>query len=362
MSVPVSAGLRFTRLTEADITRFHGLATDDHVRAWLLDGELLPLAWAQQEVARSQALFDERDVGLWLIHEAGELIGFCGFRVFEMFSLAPQLLYALLPAFTGRGIASAVCRALLDYVHARGWQRVEAAVDAPNHASLRVLEKNGFVSCGHAPGVFGDTLLLEHLWEVPVRIDAPVGTRHALTIASTWDGEPALVREHVAITLEHRIDELIVAVDAPFHGDPAPPTAKGSTDALWHHEVVELMLLGENDRYLELELSPHGHYLVLLLEGARHVVHLGLPIHFSAQRDGERWRGRARVPLAWIPSGCRRLNAYAMHGIGAARRHLAWRPRATIEAGARPDFHVLAAFGSFTDLSQGMLPGLVQDE
>lgn len=332
------------------MARFHSLATDDHIRAFLLDGELLPLDWAEDEVRRSLALFDERDVGLWLIHRGDEIIGFAGFRVYEMFSLEPQLLYALLPRFTGRGIASAVCRALLDYVHARGWRRVEAAVDEPNRASLRVLEKNGFVPCGHAPGVFGDTILLERCDHLPARLAMPACSRRSLTIASRWDGPPAPLAEHVTITLEHLADELVTRVDAPFHADPAPAAPAGSLDELWRYEVVELMLLGERDRYLEIELSPHGQYLVLLLEGYRNVTLRGLPMHYAAQIEGDRWRGEARVPLSWIPSGCQRLNAYAMHGEGAARRHLAWRPRVASPTGAQPDFHVLGAFGSFTDL------------
>jgi hypothetical protein len=105
------------------------------------------------------------------------------------------------------------------------------------------------------------------------------------------------------------------------------------------------MLLGADDHYLELELSPHGHYLVLELHGRRRIVHQGRLLDYRAQIAGGRWHGEARVPIGWLPLGCRRLNAYALHGHGAARRYLAWRPG----GGERPDFHRLDAFGELGD-------------
>ena len=59
-------------------------------------------------------------------------------------------------------------------------------------------------------------------------------------------------------------------------------------------------------------------------------------------REGGRWRGHARIPKAWLPPGCDRVNAFAIHGQGDDRRHLAWRPA----GGEKPDFHRLEAFGA----------------
>lgn len=43
---------------------------------------------------------------------------------------------------------------------------------------------------------------------------------------------------------------LEVLVEAPFFDDPPPPTGSRGRpcDGLWDHEVVELFLLGEQDR------------------------------------------------------------------------------------------------------------------
>lgn len=316
---------------------FHRLAVDEHIRRFLLDGVVVPRSWAEAEIATSRSLFDERQVGLWLVRDGNETLGFCGFRVFETMGREPQLLYAFLPEHTGKGLATRTCRWLLERTQQLGWARVNAAVDAPNEASIRVLERNQFAICGHVPGEHGDTLLFAH----PTTRRIAAGTHLCVQIASTWNGHPIDATEQVTVELSMRADELIVCVDAPFHGDPPPPGAPGPTPKLWEHEVVELMLLGADERYLEIELSPHGHFLVLTLAGRRQIVHQAFVIHYDTNVDGSRWTGSARIPHAWIPDGCDRLNAYAIHGTGSARRYLAWQPS---PAAAEPDFHRLESF------------------
>ena len=104
--------------------------------------------------------------------------------------------------------------------------------------------------------------------------------------------------------------------------------------------MVELFLLGRDDRYLEIELGPHGHHLVLALRGERRVERSGLPIDYRCEIDGARFRGEARVPTDWLPPGLERANAYAIRGVGAARRYMAAHPL----GGDAPDFHRLADF------------------
>jgi hypothetical protein len=161
-----------------------------------------------------------------------------------------------------------------------------------------------------------------------------------LRIAATWDGQPIPENEvaQVECFIENR--ELTVLVDAPFFGDAPPPSPPGSTDGLWEHEVVELFLLGADSRYLEIELAPHGHYLLLELSGTRNVVRKGMEIRYEAERLGERWRGVAIVPLSYLPPQIAHANAYAIHGSGERRRYLAASP----VPGKGPDFHRLEAF------------------
>lgn len=165
-----------------------------------------------------------------------------------------------------------------------------------------------------------------------------------LEVDSTWDGHPARTDERVHLTLSPTLAGLRVEVDAPFHGDPPPPGEPGPCWELWEYEVVELFVVGATDRYTEVELSPHGHHLLLRLEGIRHVVEKMLPLDFRAQIVGARWQGIALLPWDVLPPKPRRGNAFAIHGLGTQRRHLAASPL----PGARPDFHQPDRFPSLT--------------
>jgi hypothetical protein len=162
-----------------------------------------------------------------------------------------------------------------------------------------------------------------------------------LVVAQTWDAHPIDDSEQVVVTLDRGGDDLVVEADAPYHGDPRPIAGPGRLDRLWEHEVVELFLVGENEHYLELEVGPHGHYLVLQLWGRRHVERRALLAQYEAVISNSRWRGIARLPVSYLPPDVGRGNAYAMHGVGSNRRYLAAHP----VPGEAPDFHALEHFG-----------------
>ncbi len=161
-----------------------------------------------------------------------------------------------------------------------------------------------------------------------------------LDIQHTWDGQPIPESEQTMIWLAPAGDDLQIELSAPWHGDPPPPTEPGPTPGLWRYEVIELFIAGPTDKYLEIELGPAGHFLVLRLAGVRKAIAQVKNLDYTATREGERWRGEARVPLRWLPKGPYRINAYAIHGRGDARRHLAWSP----VFGEKPDFHQLEWF------------------
>lgn len=167
-----------------------------------------------------------------------------------------------------------------------------------------------------------------------------IGPSYQFLVNRTWDG--SLLDEDVVARVQLCLDptHLVVVVDAPFHGDPPPGRPPGSTERLWEHEVVEVFLVGAEDDYLEVELGPHGHYLVLRLHGYRNVVARQLPLDYAVAISGQRWRGQGRLPRSCVPQGVLRGNAFAIHGAGAERRHLA----AHAVCGERPDFHRIAAF------------------
>lgn len=160
-----------------------------------------------------------------------------------------------------------------------------------------------------------------------------------LVVAHNWDGARLAVPA-ATVSLVATPDHLRVEVSAPYHRDPVPPAEAGPLDGLWNHEVVELFVAGaagEDGRvpYTELELGPHGHHLVLRLDGVRSVVEKALPLVFDAQIEAETWRGVAEVPWSYLPKGPWTGNAYAIHGTGEQRRYRAAFP----VPGTAPDFH-----------------------
>lgn len=163
---------------------------------------------------------------------------------------------------------------------------------------------------------------------------AAAGRLH-LSIASVWNSIPAGASEFTSLWLSSSPDGGVrLEVDAPLHGDPAPEAPAGSFDRLWNHEVVELFISGPGEQYLEVELGPHGHHLVLEFDGVRQRSGSPFPLAYIAHREGDRWRGEAALPVAYLPEGPHRVNAFAVHG-KSPRRFLAH----SFVPGEKPDFH-----------------------
>lgn len=167
-----------------------------------------------------------------------------------------------------------------------------------------------------------------------------------------WDGSPLRADESASIELEVRPQEVTLRIEAAFHGDPAPPAPPGRLDGLWDFEVVEVFLLGADERYLELEFGPHGHWLGLRLAGRRCIIDDRVPIDFETRFTPSGWTGHARLGPEALPEGLTAANGYAIHGAGPARRHLAMYP----VPGPTPDFHRLECFGPLEGLRADRAP------
>jgi len=201
---PESPRLIYRRIGVADFQDFHRLVTEPSIRKYLMDGEVMEESWTMETIETSGKMFQDRGIGLWLVvkPETGKAIGFCGFFIFQKLSSEPQLLYALTESQTGRGYATEIAKTLCaiakkagadngflghelwsyldgfrkalcpprcsvltdsDMQHVlrkAGLQFVEAAIDEPNRASARVLEKAGFVLQGEAPERYQPSLRL----------------------------------------------------------------------------------------------------------------------------------------------------------------------------------------------------------
>ena len=161
-----------------------------------------------------------------------------------------------------------------------------------------------------------------------------------LSIQALWNGESAKADEHYTLTLTRNDLGYQLNIEAPYFDDPKPDGPAGSFWQLWEYEVVEIFIVGANGHYLEIECGPHGHYLVLQLDGVRSVVAHSIETKYLAERIGDRWKGQFQIPLEWVPPAPHRINAFAIHGTEEQRRYLAH----TVLPGVTPDFHQPSQF------------------
>ncbi|XP_046394910.1 uncharacterized protein LOC124162420 isoform X2 [Ischnura elegans] len=188
---------------------------------------------------------------------------------------------------------------------------------------LKVAPLLGLLLLATFPGTMADDTLSTETRELTYQIQ------------TTWDDRP-VDHEPVIITLAGKGSEGVeIKVDAPFFGVPGNPGGEPGKpfDKLWEHEVVEVFFADGDPvqpKYLEVELSPWGQHLVLLLDGAKNAIKTLLPIAYTAEINGNRWTGRAIIPLAYFPPKVTRFNAYAIHDVlgeeGDPRRYEALFP------------------------------------
>jgi len=182
-------------------------------------------------------------------------------------------------------------------------------------------------------------------------------------IAQLWDGTKLEDKDQISLSIDVcKVAEfedqpcLVITVDAPFYNDPAPSSNGAKNfDTLWNYEVVEVFIKGRHDKYVEIEMGPHGHYLVLVCDGYRQCFLRGIePVVFEAKIHNSRWKGRMMLPIdvlppaTDIPSAPFSFNAYAIHNRDGERVHSAvFPPLKAEEEYAIPDFHKLELFDHF---------------
>jgi RimJ/RimL family protein N-acetyltransferase len=137
-----------------EAAELHALFVDEEVRRYLTDGVVMPREWVERVIRDSEASFTKRGLGLWSARERGAapIIGFIGFRdfyeppVFELFC-------ALQPSHGHCGFATEMAQAAIDYAFTHtGLSEIRASTDAPNQASIRLLERLGMRAHGRMPG------------------------------------------------------------------------------------------------------------------------------------------------------------------------------------------------------------------
>ncbi len=99
----------------------------------------------EAEIRASRERFANLGAGIWALlpKDTNILAGFCGFRFFHD-PPELQLLYGLAPSHWSGGLATEASRAVMRYAFEDlGFAEVVASTDAPNAASIRVMERLG---------------------------------------------------------------------------------------------------------------------------------------------------------------------------------------------------------------------------
>lgn len=138
-------------LSVHDVPALHRISNEPSVRRYLWDDAPVTRARIEDVVAQSVRMFSEEGVGLFGVRLRGsaELVGFCGFGHTQDGPEEIELIYELLPDLWGRGLTTEASRACMRHAFAQaGLDRVVAGADAPNVASLRVIEKLGMKAVG----------------------------------------------------------------------------------------------------------------------------------------------------------------------------------------------------------------------
>ncbi len=124
---------------------------DPVVMKYIDSGQTLPdLDAVRQAVARAIESYEHRGLCLWPVIEkaSGRLIGCCGFHAFEG-GPALELAFHLARSDWAKGYATEAARACVEYAfHSLVATRIVASAHPDNIASIRVLEKTGFLLVG----------------------------------------------------------------------------------------------------------------------------------------------------------------------------------------------------------------------
>ena len=134
--------LRLRPVATGDEAVLHTVFTLKDVRRYLWDDEVIPVATTQRIVQGGAEMRARDGTGLWLAFlEDGDLAGFGGFWPFHD---QIELLYGLVPAFFGRGLATEMAAdMLLLGFGPLDMQRIVGSTDVANRPSIAVMERLG---------------------------------------------------------------------------------------------------------------------------------------------------------------------------------------------------------------------------
>lgn len=187
-SLPTIAGRRVALrwLTHADVDALFAVFSNPDVMRYWSSPPMTDVDEAAHLVDDIHALFLGGGLYQWGVELVGEkrIVGTCTLFQIDRRNLRGEIGYALGRAYWGQGLMTDALTALFDHAFgAMHLQRLEADVDPDNAASLRILERFGFVREGvlrerwRVGGGVQDSIILGLLkrdWEARPKVRDPI--------------------------------------------------------------------------------------------------------------------------------------------------------------------------------------------
>lgn len=136
--------------TEEDVDAFYRVYAEPSVTAYMED----LFADRDEEIdyirQYRKNMYEFCDFGIWtvLLKETGEIIGRAGFALREGYE-EPELGFLIGVPWQGKGFATEVCEAILQYgAEELGFTQVQALVEPENAVSIKLLQNLGFTNAG----------------------------------------------------------------------------------------------------------------------------------------------------------------------------------------------------------------------
>lgn len=132
------------RAHDVDVERLHLLMSAREVNRYLADDSRPTIEFLRAWVARSDESFASCGVGLWLLESPSSEVAGCVFLEADAADRIAELTYALAPSFWHQGFATRMSWTVIRLAFASNQiDRITAAADEPNRASLAVMRRLG---------------------------------------------------------------------------------------------------------------------------------------------------------------------------------------------------------------------------
>lgn len=132
-------------LCAGDLDEMYAVCGDPDIMRYVGDGKPLSLERTRDWIAQSQRNYERLGFGCAAVIDKAthRFIGYCGL-IFNSDGKEVEIIYTLKKQYWGKGLASEVAAAMIEFGFTRcGLKNIIATIDPANHASLRIIKKLG---------------------------------------------------------------------------------------------------------------------------------------------------------------------------------------------------------------------------